>query len=209
MELLDRLFAARILGLAAGFNPNTLRTLDADFHTKQKLEHFIEANRHTQGYYLAEGNFNQTPNKIAALIDELRPDIVYIDASYLVSPNASNKAKWEKLSEVGEDIKKIAMEYDVPIFQTMQFNREAEQKKTYGLANIAGGDFTGQLGSVVLGIQKGTGMFEETRRKITVSKNRDGDQTEFEINFTFTPPNFDEVNPESSPSMADDDDFEI
>lgn len=134
---------------------------------------------------------------------------MYIDASYLVSPRASNRAKWERLADVGEDLKKIALAYDIPMFQTMQFNREADKTKSYNLANIAGGDFTGQLGSIVLGIQKGTGFFEDTRRKITVSKNRDGDQGEFEINFSFTPPNFDEVDPEENVELEEDNEFII
>ena len=193
MEMLDRAFAARVLARAAGFNPNTLRTLTADFHSVQKLKEFIKTHDTTQGYYIAEGSFRQNPDTIADLVDKLKPDVVYIDASYLVSPRASTKAKWERLSEVGEDIKKIAMEYDIPIFQTVQFNRESEKKKSYSLDNIGGGDFVGQLGSIVLGIQKGEGIHEDDRRKVTIMKNRDGDQGEFEVNFSFNPPNFDEV----------------
>ena len=196
MEMMDRNFAARIIANAAKFNPNALRTLSADFYVERKLDVFIEEHKDKQDFYIAEGAFRQTPDTIASLVDNLKPDVVYIDASYLVSPNMSSKAKWERLSEVGEDLKKIALDYNIPIFQTVQFNRDAGKKNSYELENIAGGDFIGQLGSIVISVQRGDGIHEDTRRKLRVIKNRDGDQAEFEINFSFSPPDFTQVTEE-------------
>lgn len=196
MEMMDKNFAARIIANAAKFNPNALRTLSADFFVEKKLDAFIEEHKQKQDFYIAQGAFRQTPDTISSLIDNLKPDVVYIDASYLVSPNMSSKAKWERLSEVGEDLKKIALDYNIPIFQTVQFNRDAGKKNSYELENIAGGDFIGQLGSIVISVQRGDGIHEETRRKLRVIKNRDGDQAEFEINFSFSPPDFTQVTEE-------------
>lgn len=196
MEMMDKNFAARIIANAAKFNPNALRTLSADYFVEKKLDLFISDHKEKQDFYIAQGAFRQTPDTISSLIDNLKPDVVYIDASYLVSPNMSSKAKWERLSEVGEDLKKIALDYNIPIFQTVQFNRDAGKKNSYELENIAGGDFIGQLGSIVISVQRGDGIHEETRRKLRVIKNRDGDQAEFEINFSFSPPDFTQVTDE-------------
>lgn len=214
MEMVDKSFASRIIAQGAGFNPNALRTLSADFHTEQKLQAFIdeESKRNENGgYYVAEGSFRQTPDTIKSLVESVQPDVVYIDAAYLVSSRLSAKAKWERLSEVGEDLKKIALDYDIPIFQTVQFNRNAGSKNSYELENIAGGDFIGQLGSVVLSVQSGEGVHEDTRRRVRVIKNRDGDQADFEINFSFNPPNFSEVNleDEEDPDRLYDEDFPL
>jgi replicative DNA helicase len=196
MEMMDKAFASRVIAQASGFNPNALRMMNPDFHTEEKLRNFIRNTKKECDYYIAEGAFRQTTDSIRTLVEKIKPDVVYIDASYLVSPSSSSKVKWERLSEVGEHLKQIALDYDIPIFQTVQFNREAGKKSEFSLENIAGGDFIGQLGSVVIAIQAGEGIHEETRRKISVIKNRDGDQCEFDINFSFNPPNFKQVTEE-------------
>lgn len=193
MEMLDRAFAARVIGNAAGFNPNSLRTMTADMFVEQKLREFISREKNNQ-YIIAEGTFKQTPDTIADLINKVRPDVVFVDASYLISPNSSNKAKWEKISDVAESMKQVALGYDIPMFHTVQFNREAGKKKSFELETIAGGDAIGQLASIVLSMEPGEGIHEEDRRLIKVIKNRDGDQGKFSVNFTFSPPNFTECD---------------
>jgi replicative DNA helicase len=210
MEMVDKSFAARVIGNAAGFNPNSLRTMTADMYVEHKLREFIQKEKSAQ-YYIAEGTFKQTPDTIADLINKVRPDVVFVDASYLVAPNTSNKAKWEKISDVAEAMKQVALAYDVPIFHTVQFNREAGKKKSFELENIAGGDAIGQLGSVVLSMELGEGVHEESRRKIKIMKNREGDLGSFQINFAFTPPDFSEcdVTEEDDEVFYDDEQFKL
>jgi replicative DNA helicase len=127
------------------------------------------------------------------MVDELRPDVLYIDAAYLVSVNGSSAKMWEKLAMVGERLKELAISRDIPILQTVQFNRDAVKTKTFDLHTIGGSDTIGQLGSVIYAITEAEAPYNETRRNISVIKNREGSVAEFDIHYTFDPPNFTEV----------------
>src|SRR5262245_20085214 len=82
------------------------------------------------------------------------------------------------MAKAGEGIQELALKWNRPIIQTVQFNRE-------------GTDIVEQVSSVVLGLFPGDSPHETTRRKIKIMKNCDQALGEFEINFHFKPPNFD------------------
>jgi hypothetical protein len=129
---------------------------------------------------MVSGSFCKSVLDIDLLVGEYQPDVVYIDGTHLLWPEKQDgrQARWERMAEVGEGIQELALKWNRPIIQTVQFNRE-------------GTDIVDQVSSVVLGLFPGDSPDETTRRKIMIMKNRDRALGEFETNFLFNPPNFD------------------
>jgi len=194
MEMTDVQISRRLYGLQGGFNPDAVRRGIPDDEVEKRLDGAITTFENGIPFHIICGQVKQTVESITALVDELRPDVLYIDAAYLVSMNGPSKAAWEKLAAVSERLKQVAITRNIPIIMTVQFNRDAAKGKRYELDTIAGSDTVGQLGSVIVAITEGEEEHhKETRRHLSVIKHREGACPEFEINNRFAPPDFTEI----------------
>lgn len=198
MEMTDVQISRRIYGLEGQFNPDAVRRGIPDAEVEKRLGNAINSFDEGVPFHIICGQVKQTVESITALVDELRPDVLYIDAAYLVSMNGPSKAAWEKLAAVSERLKQVAVTRNIPIIMTVQFNRDAAKGKRYELDTIAGSDAIGQLGSVIVSIREGDDQYEGTRRILNIIKNREGGVGEFEIHNRFDPPDFSEVANNSS-----------
>lgn len=193
MEMTDIQISRRIYGLEGQFNPDAIRRGIPEQIVEQKLGAALESFNTGKPFHVICGQTKQTVESITALVDELRPDVLYIDAAYLVSMNGPSKSAWEKIAAVSERLKQVAISRNIPIIMTVQFNRDAAKSKRFELDTIAGSDAIGQLASVVVAIREGEDSYKETRRVLSIIKNREGAITEFEINNRFNPPDFTEI----------------
>lgn len=194
MEMTDVQISRRIFGLQGQFNSNDIRRGIPDAEVERRLKQSITAFEQGPDFNIICGQVRQTVDTVAALIDELKPDVVYIDAAYLLKMNGPTKLLWEKIAAIGEQLKQIAITRDIPIIQTVQFNRQAGKGNQGSLENIAGSDAISQLGSIIMSITPGEQPYEENRKVIHILKNREGGVANFTINSTFDPPNFSEVS---------------
>lgn len=204
MEMTDVQISRRLYGLAGQFNPSVIRKNVPEQTVQDKLRSAIAAFDEGPDFHIICGQTKQTVESITALVDELQPDVLYIDAAYLVSMNGPSKSTWEKLAAVSERLKQLAITRNLPIILTVQFNREAAKGKRYELDTIAGSDAIGQLGSVIVSIVEGESPYENTRRTLCVMKNREGGVADFEIHNRFDPPRFDEVSVSERSGGTDD-----
>lgn len=193
MEMTDVQISRRVYGLEGRFNPDTIRRSIPETAVEEKLSGAIKSFDEGVPFHVICGQTKQTVESITALVDELRPDVLFIDAAYLVSMNGPSKSTWEKLAAVSERLKQVAVTRNIPIIMTVQFNRDAAKGKRYELDTIAGSDAIGQLGSVIVSIREGDEQYEGSRRILNVIKNREGGVGEFEIHNRFDPPDFSEV----------------
>ena len=115
-------------------------------------------------------------------------------------------SKWEAISEVVRELKSLAINRDIPIVASVQFNRNQKNKgnKELDLGDIAGSDSIPQDASIVLGIQKGNAPFEEVTRVVEVMKNREGMTPKMATAFTFAPVDFSEIPLVEEGDEADD-----
>jgi replicative DNA helicase len=206
MEMTDKQIVRRMLGMQGGINPNYIRTGTASTFAHDALLETIRQFEQGPPFHLLRGSFEKSVGAVDAAIQQYSPDIVYIDASYLMSPSVKSgfKKPHELIADVGKEVKEMALARNKPVVQTVQFNRE--QRKTKGkpdLIHIGGSDVVGQISTIAMALQHGGGGFESTRRTVTVMKSRESsDEIEFQTNFLFNPPNFDYVIGET----ANDDD---
>jgi replicative DNA helicase len=199
MEMTDVQLARRIFGVAGNFNHDAIRRDIPDSVVEARLNDAVDKIEQNEVQFnVMCGQVRQTVESIASLIDELKPDVVYIDAAYLLNLKNSNAKAWEKIAIVGEKLKEIAISRNVPIIMTVQFNRMAAATKgskgNFSLENIAGSDAISQLGSVIIAVQMGEEPYEESRRVLEMIKNREGGLQTIEINYAFDPPDFTEVD---------------
>jgi replicative DNA helicase len=195
MEMTDIQIARRVYGIKGQFNHDTLRRGVPGDIIERRLDTAIEQFEGGPDFNVICGQTRQTVESITSLVDELQPDVLYIDAAYLINMSGSQAKAWEKIALVSEKLKELAISRNIPIIMTVQFNRDAKKGKTFEgtLENIAGSDAIGQLGSIVVSIKEAEEPYSETRRTLEVIKNREGGVAAFDINFSFEPPNFSEL----------------
>jgi len=146
--------------------------------------------------HLISGDFRKSVSDIERIAYQTNPDIVYLDAGYLLVPEKksfTNKSRRELIADVIEGLKAVARNLNIPIVVTVQFNRNVKEnmKQDLTLESIGETDVIGQIASVVLGIRKGREGAETVERRLELIKNRDGiDGKKFLVNFGFEPVDF-------------------
>lgn len=199
MEMPKLQIARRYLGLATGLNPNYMRGGELSQWGEQIMDEGIASIKDSpHKLYLESGDFEGSVAGVESMVQQFSPEALYVDAAYLLTPEGQRKgyvSKWESLAEVVKQLKRIAINYGIPVFISVQFNRNQKDKSTNSpdLSDIAGTDSIPQDASIVLGIQKPPAPYSETRRFMKMMKNREGDLTTILYNYLFNPVNFDEL----------------
>lgn len=193
MEMTDIQIARRLYGIKGQFNHDALRRGIPDTEVDRRLGQAIEDFDNGPEFDIICGQTRQTVESITSLVDELQPDVVYIDAAYLINMKGSQAKAWEKIAAIGEKLKELAISRNIPIIMTVQFNRDAAKSSKYELDNIAGSDAIGQLGSVIVAIKDPEAAHADVRRSLSIIKNREGGVADFDIHFRFDPPDFSEI----------------
>lgn len=199
MEMGKLQIARRFLGMESGINPNLIRAGELSQWGEQIMYDGVNQIKNALGkVYLEAGDFHRSVGGIEAMILQFNPEAVYVDAAYLLSPEGITKgyvSRWESISETVRQLKELALRYNIPVFISVQFNRNQRGKSTSepDLADIAGADSIPQDASIVLGIQKAPAPFSEVRRMMVMMKNREGDLGKLLYNYRFNPVNFEEI----------------
>lgn len=200
MEMPKLQIARRFLGLHTGVNPNLIRAGEVSTLGRGLLADGVASIAGAPGrLYLESGDFSRSVGAIEQLILQLAPEVLYVDAAYLLSPEGVKLgyvSRWEAVSEVIRQLKTLALRYRIPVIITVQFNRNLRNDSTKepDLSDIAGADSIPQDASIVMGIQKPPPPFSSVRRIVTVMKSREGDHGKpMVINYRFNPVDFDEI----------------
>lgn len=188
----------RWMGIRTGLNPNFLRAGELGAYEEERLVEAIHAEEERDAVHLLAGDMDKNVAGIEDMIIEFDPDIVYVDAAYLLSPSGRRRgyiSRWESISEVIRELKRLALKYDKPIVVSVQFNRNQKNNSTkeFDLGDIGGSDSIPQDASVVLGMRKGPPPHEKRQRIIETMKDREGDCPRFAVAFTFSPVRLHEV----------------
>jgi len=196
MEMSHNQMAKRILGMGTGINPNYFTTGGLSFMAERYTHNVIRDFETRPPLHLISGDFRKSVSDIERIAYQTNPDIVYLDAGYLLVPEKksfTNKSRRELIADVIEGLKAVARNLNIPIVVTVQFNRNVKEnmKQDLTLESIGETDVIGQIASVVLGIRKGREGAETVERRLELIKNRDGiDGKKFLVNFGFEPVDF-------------------
>lgn len=204
MEMSLMQIARRLLGAMTGINPNDIRAGNLSQWAEADLIDQISSLSNATPIHLFRGDMKKNVSGIEQMMDEFDPEVMLVDAAYLLSPAARQKngiSRWESISEVIRELKQLALRKDKPIIVSVQFNRNQKNRAKKDedavapdLGDIAGSDSIPQDASIVLGVSAWKAPFADTRRVIHVMKNREGETPRIGINFRFSPVNFSEIS---------------
>lgn len=201
--------------------------IDPDYLRKGQLGTYGERHfRNNMGALVADtslnwyaGGMSKRAADVDMLIQELSPDIVYVDGIYLMQPANVNSrmGRYERAAYMVDELKTIAYQRNRPVVVTTQFGREAGKGGKHGsMENIGYTDAFSTHASMIFGIKNGkrvvvpelTGFTEESEdesvvlrperdtypyREIEIMKGREGEQGSFGCHYSFGPTNFQEA----------------
>jgi replicative DNA helicase len=200
--------ARRAISILTGVNPDFLMRGQMSGWAEDAVVQTLQRVAGLPPFHIMVGDLSKSVNDVDNLIMELGPDLVGLDASYLLKPTPGNMFKGkrhEAAADVAADVKGVALRRNRPIIQTVQFNRGQVEEEEMGLHQIGGTDVFGQVSSLVVGIKRGPAPFERSRRRGKIIKNRHGqDHIDFTLNFLFDPFNMEEVFEEEAPDLTRD-----
>jgi len=209
MEMSREAVTRRLIGIATGLNPNMLRAGELSRWGEQTLREHVEGSANGARLLVESGDATGDVDGIAEAVQRFSPDALYVDAAYLMSSSGRSKgyvSRWEDLSEVIRKLKKLAMKQSIPVFVTVQFNRNQKDRgdKAMDLSDIGGTDSIPQDASIVFGIKRAAEPYDKSRRIIQMLKNREGDVTQTTINYLFEPVNLEEVPQDEAETQNND-----
>lgn len=188
----------RLIGMISGINSSDIRRGRLSHWGEELFYETIDDRLHGPPFHFVAGDLNKSVADVDNLVMEFSPDLVIVDAAYLLEPEPNKNARYaghELLQNVLKGLKAIALRRDVPINISVQFNRDASKMKNGSLLeNIGGSDWIGQIASNVVAIGAGEAGSANERlvRRYEVIKARDAETGgKFETNFLFQPFNMD------------------
>lgn len=106
------------------------------------------------------------------------PDIVYIDYLNICKSSRIKQGSdlYAYVKAIGEEIRGLAVESDVPIITATQFNREGFKSSDPGLENVSESFGTGATADLVLAIVRSEELDKEKQLMFTQLKNRYSDK---------------------------------
>jgi len=206
MEMKALQMAKRIFAMLGQLNMSCMKTGQISSFGEAYLMELISELEQKHPFYFVEGQFRKDTNQLTTLIHSVQPDIVFVDAAYLLKlPFSSRMAKWEKVTEIAEILKTLATTANVPIVVSFQLNREAARAREVGAEHIQLADAISQLASIILAILDKSPLndyqgidencLEDGKyRYVSVLANRDDEPQGFFIHWDWDRMNFSEIN---------------
>jgi replicative DNA helicase len=185
MEMPNLQIGRRSLAMGAAVSANNFRLGRLSRFAINQVEAFLhDWNMNSAGRLVfIEGRVNYSVRDLQGKIMEERPDAVFIDGAYMLRNGKNSSARWEMNLEVLETLKQIAMERNIGIVSTFQFD---QKQKIKSLSSIMGGQAIGHLASVVIGIENeetGSNFDAVTFKELTLWKGREGERGKIRLRY--------------------------
>jgi replicative DNA helicase len=207
MEMRRTQVFGRLLGESLGINYKYISRGELDMWSLRMVEERAAAV--PGGLHFMDGSGIRVGD-VEAACAAVDPDVLMIDASYLLKPmQKTGLSRHEMLFAVESELKEMAHRRGVPLIKSVQFNREvkarddtkkkkddeAQRRKMPSIESIGGTDSIAQLSSVVVAVERGEKPRAETTRIMSLLKCRDSeDGQQWTINFGYSPPDFTEID---------------
>jgi len=192
MEMSLLAMEQRMLALRSGIAIERIRQQGGHALTDVNLKQLQQASKQLAGMKnpltVVDGQRRApTVKEIAALARHQRPDLIAVDAAYLLKHPNARLSRWDRVAENTDELKELASSLGVPVLATWQLSREAVKKvrsgKGVGLEDIGYSDAIGQISSIVMAFLDEDTPENLRVKRVEVPKDRDGSRTEFRINF--------------------------
>ena len=102
-------------------------------------------------------------------IRDFQPDIVFVDGMYLMKDDRTNSRNvdWKNITNISQDLKLTAQDFDIPLVGVTQANRSADKSTGEDLTELAYADALGQDADAVFRVSRQVKIDEATKQKTT------------------------------------------
>lgn len=161
-----------------------------------------------EGLYIVGDDFNPEMSDIEAAVDEIEPDVLFIDGLYLVK----NKGRdmYERVSQNANDVKLLAKSRGLPLVATHQLNRAAGEKnpRDVSLANISMSDVLVFNADYIIAMVSLEDDRDDKIMHWKWLKTREGYGKPFVSNWDFDNMDFEQMARQDDEEFGDDEDYE-
>lgn len=142
-----------------------------------------------------EGFGRITPTTLSAMVERVRSKwgrIDFLAVDYIQLLDAAEKSKggeYERITEVSRELKRLAIQYSMPVLILSQLNRKSSDRtnRDYTKSDLRGSGQIEQDADVILFLMpENWDDPEDKRRRLKIDKNRDGAPDEI-VNLIFFP----------------------
>lgn len=191
MEMTCEQTTTRMISQYTGINADHIRRGTMSWFTRDRYYEATAAMIAAAPFTLVDGSFRLGIEDVDGLVQEFNPDIVYVDAAYLLTPieRRFTEKGWERQREMSKEMKRLALARNKPVVQTVQLNKDAVKKSGEDLdvGMIGGTDGIAQDSSTVILLSNGPSPCEHSTRDLIVAKNHEGRKTWMRTRFEFDP----------------------
>lgn len=190
--------ARRYAALRIGINPEMLKKNTVSSYMMRRIEQLGAEMISDETFRILSVGMHAKVSTIEALLQEMGPDACYVDGTYLLHPSIKTQMKRiERVAEVFDELKGLTISANIPIINTMQFNRQAgKDGKDGSLENIGFTDAVGMHSSLVIGLAYGPTENPRASRTMSFLKGREGETGQVHMNFKFAPVDMSELAPD-------------
>lgn len=172
-ESLDQ-YRRRLYSMLYGISYNKMKNQQLDqseIDHWQKMEYVRSQAKGNM--FILGGKMTTSLTDITACLEKYKPDAMLIDGAYMMKVSRSSQTSfdWQQQAVIFNEIKKMALDYKIPIIAITQAGRQLNQKDPK-LEDMAYTDHIGRVADVAIYITdpQDSPIF----RTLTLSKNRDG-----------------------------------
>lgn len=198
-EMGSEQIARRWMAMRYGINPDNLKKGTVSTYLLRKMEQYKAELYGRERFRLMSLGTGAKLSSVEVVIEEIRPDIVFIDGIYLFQPNKANGSmkQSERVTHVFDELKQQTLDTNIPHVVTTQFNRQAGKGGKDGtLESIGLSDAIGQHSSIVVAVKSGPTENPRDSLELEFLKGREGEEGKFAINFKFRPVDFSQMTQE-------------
>jgi len=166
-------------------------------HIEDQYKEAMEGLKGQHPLHLVSRKRVKTTSDVSILIEQLQPDVVFIDGIYKLRPGGGtrNRAHWEQMMETVDEIQEIALDKAVPILGTTQFSRSQVKKgksqTKAGLEDVAFADAIAMNADIIIALLSTPELKVNDELIMQLLKNREDDTKAFTSKFDLNAMDFD------------------
>jgi replicative DNA helicase len=143
--------------------------VDEEKRYKETLEKMAEMHK----FYLTDSTSAMTVTGLAAKIEKLRPNVVFVDGVYLMVDESTGESNTpQALTNITRSLKRLAQKYELPVVISTQVLLWKMKKRQVSADSIGYSSSFFQDSDVILGLQKQDEEDDTTRElRIVASRN--------------------------------------
>ena len=128
LEMTAKQLYERAIARASGINMKRIRNATNFLNDeKEKFDKGNELLSKESNLYIYEGSFRVKDIKAEQLLHKY--DAIFVDYLQLIRPDKARANRREEVADVSKGLKRIGMDYNIPVFALSQLNRASEQNR--------------------------------------------------------------------------------